>query len=161
MPLFKVDWLQHNQINLQNGIDGELTRPRIVIFLPPWQEITRLVYTMQRRTIPLVIMLLSPVCVLLFGGGGVSAFATTQTKRYGIPTSTTQTNPLPNINGRYIQSRSSCSTSTELYNLLDAVGDMLSGPKLEAESNLPFDPPFCNDVSCSGNIRTFAIKERP
>ena len=108
-------------------------------------------------------MLLSSIYILLLcsgGGGGVSAFATTQTKRYGI-LSTTQTNTLPSINGRRIHSRSSCSTSTELYNLLDAVGDMLSGPKLEAESNLPFDPPFCNDISCSNGVRTFAIKERP
>jgi len=117
---------------------------------------------MQRRTTPLVIMLLSSVCVLLLcGGGGVSAFATTQTKRYGIPTST-QTKTLPSINGRYINSRSSSTaTGTELFNLLDAVGDMLSGPKLEAEKNLPFDPPFCNDISCSNGVRTFAVKERP
>ena len=112
--------------------------------------------------ISLIVMLLSPVCALLLcGGGGVSAFATTQTKRYGIPTLTTHTNNLPSINGQYIQPRSSSTTSTELYNLLDAVGDMLSGPKLEAEKNLPFDPPFCNDISCSNGVRTFAIKERP
>ena len=109
-------------------------------------------------------MLLSSVCALLLfgGGGGVSAFATTnKSKRYGIPASTQQTKTLPSINGRHIHSRSSCSTSTELYNLLDAVGDMLSGPKLEAETNLPFDPPFCNDISCSNGVRTFAVKERP
>ena len=50
--------------------------------------------------------------------------------------------------------------STKLYNFLDAVGDMLSGPKLEAETNLPYDPPF-SDVSISDHVRTFAIKERP
>jgi hypothetical protein len=109
---------------------------------------------------PLVIVL-SSVCALLLCDGGVSAFATTQTKRYGIPTST-QTNTLPSINGRHIHSKgSSSATGTELYNLLDAVGDMLSGPKLEAETNLPFDPPFCNDISCSNGVRTFAVKERP
>ena len=122
---------------------------------------TRLVYTMQRRRIPLVIMLLSSVCVLLLFGGGVSAFATIQTKRYDVPTST-QTKILPSINGQYIQSRcSSTATGTELFNLLDAMGDMLSGPKLEAETNLPFDPPFCTDLSCFENVRTFAVKERP
>ena len=55
----------------------------------------------------------------------------------------------------------SISRSTKLYNLLDAVGDMLSGPKLEAETNLPYDPPFSDELSISDNVRTFAIKERP
>jgi len=64
-----------------------------------------------------------------------------------------------------IHIRSTCprsiSRSTKLYNLLDAVGDMLSGPKLEAETNLPYDPPFSDELSISDNVRTFAIKERP
>ena len=55
----------------------------------------------------------------------------------------------------------SISRSTKLYNFLDAVGDMLSGPKLEAETNLPYDPPFSDELSISDNVRTFAIKERP
>ncbi len=50
---------------------------------------------------------------------------------------------------------------TRLNNLLDAVGDLIGGPKLEAETNLPYDPPFCSELSCSDGVRTFAIKERP
>ena len=66
---------------------------------------------------------------------------------------------------RYIQNHGAIdghrSRSTELYNLLDAVGDLLGGPKLEPETNLPYDPPFSSELSISGDVRTFAIKERP
>lgn len=41
------------------------------------------------------------------------------------------------------------------------MGEMLAGPKLEPETNLPYDPPFCSELSCSDGLRTFAIKERP
>ena len=49
-------------------------------------------------------------------------------------------------------------TDTQLFNFL---GDLLGGPKLESERNLPYDPPFCSELSCSSETRTFAIKERP
>lgn len=51
--------------------------------------------------------------------------------------------------------------SSKLNNFLDAVGDLLGGPKLEAETNLPYDPPFSSELSISDSVRTFAIKERP
>ncbi len=52
--------------------------------------------------------------------------------------------------------------NTELNNIFDAVGDILSGPKLEAEDALPYHPPFCDELSiCDDGVRTFAIKERP
>jgi len=42
------------------------------------------------------------------------------------------------------------------------VGDILSGPKLEAENALPYHPPFCDELSiCDDGVRTFAVKERP
>mmetsp|Transcript_34350 Transcript_34350/g.77358 ORF Transcript_34350/g.77358 Transcript_34350/m.77358 type:complete len:259 (-) Transcript_34350:84-860(-) len=50
------------------------------------------------------------------------------------------------------------SPGTRLFNFL---GDLLSGPKLESERNLPYDPPLCSALSCSSETRTFAIKERP
>mmetsp|Transcript_27179 Transcript_27179/g.57179 ORF Transcript_27179/g.57179 Transcript_27179/m.57179 type:complete len:309 (+) Transcript_27179:113-1039(+) len=51
---------------------------------------------------------------------------------------------------------------TRLYNLLDAMGEMLRGPKLDREENLPYHPPFCEESSiCEDKVRTFAIKERP
>lgn len=46
-------------------------------------------------------------------------------------------------------------------NLLDDLGNMLSGGKLEAVDSLPFGQPFCDGTSCGGDIRTFAIRERP
>lgn len=49
-------------------------------------------------------------------------------------------------------------SKTRLFNIFD----ILSGPKLEAENNLPYKPPFCDELSVSNNgVRTFAIKERP
>jgi hypothetical protein len=52
--------------------------------------------------------------------------------------------------------------STQLYNIFDAVGGILSGPKLEKEDKLPYHPPFCSELSvCNDGVRTFAIKERP
>ncbi|KAL7541440.1 hypothetical protein ACHAXR_011643 [Thalassiosira sp. AJA248-18] len=53
------------------------------------------------------------------------------------------------------------SSNTNLFNLLDAVGDLIGGPKLEPETNLPYDPPFSPELSVSDSVRTFAIKERP
>ena len=49
-------------------------------------------------------------------------------------------------------------TATRLFNFL---GDLLSGPKLESERNLPYDPPLCSELSCSPETKTFAIKEKP
>ncbi|KAL7461367.1 hypothetical protein ACHAXS_001786 [Conticribra weissflogii] len=54
------------------------------------------------------------------------------------------------------------TSDTRLYNLLDAMGEMLRGPKLDREENLPYHPPFCEESSiCEDRVRTFAIKERP
>ena len=50
---------------------------------------------------------------------------------------------------------------TRLYNLFDAVGEMLRGPRLEPETKLPYSPPFSEELSIAGHVRTFAIKERP
>lgn len=52
------------------------------------------------------------------------------------------------------------STTTQLRNFFDAVGDLLQGGKLEAETKLPHEP-FCGELSCSGEVRTFAVRERP
>ena len=53
-------------------------------------------------------------------------------------------------------------SNTKLYNIFDAVGDLISGPKLEVEDKLPYNPPFCDELSvCEDGVRTFAIKERP
>lgn len=52
-------------------------------------------------------------------------------------------------------------SSSHLYGLLDSLGGVFSGPKLEAEKNLPYDPPFSSDLSISDDARTFAIRERP
>ena len=46
-------------------------------------------------------------------------------------------------------------TATRLFNFL---GDLLSGPKLESERNLPYDHPLCSELSCSSDTRTFASK---
>ena len=90
---------------------------------------------------------------LLYYISGVSAFSprhpSNNNVRYITPIHIRSTRPR------------SISRSTKLYNFLDAVGDMLSGPKLEAETNLPYDPPFSDELSISDNVRTFAIKERP
>ena len=52
--------------------------------------------------------------------------------------------------------------TTNLYNLLDAMGEMMGvGTKLEPETKLPYDPPFCSETSVCGDVRTFAITERP
>lgn len=54
------------------------------------------------------------------------------------------------------------AANTRLYNLLDAMGEMMGvGTKLEPETKLPYDPPFCSELSVCGDVRTFAIKERP
>lgn len=57
--------------------------------------------------------------------------------------------------------RNSSRASSNLYGLLDSLGGIFSGPKLEAEKNLPYDPPFSSELSIAGGVRTFAIKERP
>ena len=46
-------------------------------------------------------------------------------------------------------------------NLLDDIGNMLSGGKLEAVESLPYGQPFCEGTSCGDGVRTFAIRERP
>ena len=91
---------------------------------------------------------------LSFGFDAVSAFS----PRLGIPGPYCKTRlppSLPTTNGH------AGTTTTTLYNLFDTVGDLLSGPKLEPETNLPYDPPFSSELSISDGVRTFAIKERP
>jgi len=57
----------------------------------------------------------------------------------------------------------SASTSSRLYNLLDDIGDMIGmgSSTLVAQSSLPYNQPFCKDLSCDpSNVRTFAVQER-
>lgn len=99
---------------------------------------------LHRLTITLAISLAYIICC--YNSISVSAFA-----------------PQPlTLMHQHSASSSTTSSNTKLHNLLDAVGDLLTGGTLEPEDNLPFTPPFCNDLSiCSNNVRTFAIKERP
>ena len=97
----------------------------------------------------------------------VSAFAPSITPRQ--PCTNNNSHALPNVNvGVGINSPATTTASsirnrdTKLYNLFtDAVGGLLNGPALEAETDLPYDPPFAEDVSIADHTRTFAIKERP
>ncbi|KAL7562661.1 hypothetical protein ACA910_006352 [Epithemia clementina (nom. ined.)] len=52
--------------------------------------------------------------------------------------------------------------SSRLYNIFDDIGDMIgmSSSTLVAQSSLPYDKPFCQVLSCSDNVRTFAVQER-
>ena len=43
-------------------------------------------------------------------------------------------------------------------NLLDGI---FNNNKLEAIDSLPYGQPFCDGASCGGDVRTFAIRERP
>lgn len=47
-------------------------------------------------------------------------------------------------------------------NILNDIGDMVTGRgnHLEPQTSLPYNPEFCTDLSCSENIRTFAVQER-
>ena len=94
------------------------------------------------RLIPFLISL-TPNDYIQSFGVAVSAFAPSQ------PT------------GNVILRKSSRGTSTNLYSLLDSLGGIFSGPKLEAEKYLPYDPPFSSELSIADDVRTFAIKERP
>jgi uncharacterized protein YxjI len=55
-------------------------------------------------------------------------------------------------------------SSSRLYNLLDDIGDMIGmggSSTLVAQSSLPYDQPFCKDLSCDyDQVRTFAVQER-
>lgn len=57
--------------------------------------------------------------------------------------------------------RSPRAETHPLRGFFDAVGDLLSGPKLETEAKLPYDPPLSSELSIADRARTFAIKERP
>lgn len=52
--------------------------------------------------------------------------------------------------------------STRLFNLLEDIGDMMGmgSSTLVAQSSLPYDRPFCTDLSCQNDVRTFAVQER-
>jgi len=53
-------------------------------------------------------------------------------------------------------------TNTVLrMNLLDDLGNMLTGGNLEPQDSLPYDKPFCTETSCGDEIRIFAVSERP
>jgi hypothetical protein len=95
------------------------------------------------RLLPFLISLTSSNDNILSLGVVVSAFAPPQ--------------PTRNV----ILRNSSRGTSSNLYGLLDSLGGIFSAPKLEAEKNLPYDPPFSSELSIAGGVRTFAIKERP
>ena len=53
-------------------------------------------------------------------------------------------------------------TGTKLYNLLDDLGDMIGRPvtNLSPQGSLPYNQPFCTDLSCQEEMRTFAVQER-
>jgi hypothetical protein len=69
--------------------------------------------------------------------------------------------PPPQPTRNAILRRSSRGSSSNLYSLLDSLGGVFSGPKLEAERELPYNPPFSSELSISDDVMTFAIKERP
>lgn len=58
---------------------------------------------------------------------------------------------------------STLTTPTRLYNLLDDISDMMGmgSTTLVAQSDLPYQPPFCDNLSCAARVRTFAVQERP
>merc|ERR1719203_1039261 len=110
-----------------------------------------------RRRLPCINLLLAITIATALSSNniqqfGATAFAFTPSRLPAPLASSTANNAI--ILGRR-------HVSTKLYNLLDAMGEMLAGPKLEPETNLPYDPPFCSELSCSDGLRTFAIKERP
>lgn len=113
-------------------------------------SIHRMALLSRRRWFSIALALLYSTYIISYG---VSAFSPRHPSN----------NNVRYITPIHIQSTSprSISRGTKLYNFLDAVGDILSGPKLEAETNLPYDPPFSDELSISDNVRTFAIKERP
>ena len=106
-----------------------------------------------RRTMPCVHLLLPFLISLTFDtndnvislGGIVSAFAP----------------PPPQPTKKAFLRRSSRGPSINLYSLLDSLGGVFSGSKLDVEKNLPYDPPFSSELSISDDVRTFAVKERP
>jgi hypothetical protein len=69
--------------------------------------------------------------------------------------------PPPQPTRNAILRTSSRGSTSNLYSLLDSMGGIFSGPKLEAEQHLPYSPPFSSELSISDDVKTFAIKERP
>ena len=61
-----------------------------------------------------------------------------------------------------LKSSSTTTTTTRLYNLLDDIGDMIGmgSTTLVAQAGLPYNAPFCQDLSCREDVRTFAVQER-
>jgi len=55
----------------------------------------------------------------------------------------------------------SCTSSILNMNLLNDLGNMFTGGKLEPQSSLPYAKPLCVDTSCANELRTFAVRERP
>lgn len=53
-------------------------------------------------------------------------------------------------------------TASELHNVFNDIGDMLSGKgnHLEPQGTLPYAPEFCSDLSSCDGARTFAVQER-
>mmetsp|Transcript_23558 Transcript_23558/g.51086 ORF Transcript_23558/g.51086 Transcript_23558/m.51086 type:complete len:286 (-) Transcript_23558:982-1839(-) len=90
--------------------------------------------------------------LLLIGAAMASSFSFTSSL---LATSTSLLPP------RIAPSPSHASSSSLRMNLLDDLGNMLSGGALEAQSSLPYGKPFCTDTSCGDGVRTFAVRERP
>lgn len=59
-------------------------------------------------------------------------------------------------------SRHQQQQSSRLYNLLDDLGDMIGmgSSTLVSQASLPYEKPFCNELSCRDGVRTFAVQER-
>ena len=72
--------------------------------------------------------------------------------------------PLPLAQAFVLPSRTTTTTTTRLYNLLDDIGDMMgmgSSTAMVAQTTLPYDPPVCRQLSCDPNQpRTLAVQER-
>lgn len=64
-------------------------------------------------------------------------------------------------NGRTLATQAT-HKQTRLYNLFDDIGDMMGmgSTTLVAQASLPYDRPFCEDLSCTDQVRTFAVQER-
>ena len=139
----------NNEFSRQLTVGRPTNEKRFLFVMKVSSSIHRMALLSRRRWFEFAMAL-----ALLYYISGVSAFS---------PRHPSYKNVRYILTPIHIKSTSprSISRSTKLYNLLDAVGDMLSGPKLEAETNLPYDPPFSDELSISDNVRTFAIKERP
>ena len=148
--------------------------PSFVSFLRSLQPYTHkdtLLAVTKRRTMLFIIIFYFFLTILVSLNNEATAFTTAPQQQQQqqssslLPTAssfprwsgTASSYSSPPFNQHQHQQR---STTTQLRNFFDAVGDLLQGGKLEAETKLPHEP-FCGELSCSGEVRTFAVRERP